>query len=317
MPKVSVIIPSYNCSTYLERALRSALKQTYTDLEIVVADDGSTDETAEIVARYPSVRYVYQRNSGLPSARNLAVSRSSGAYLAYLDADDMWYPHKLQQQVAFLDQHKECGMVHSDLTFVDEQDRPITLEWHFDNRGAVHQGDCLMGLLNNCLIQVPTVVERRSCFEETSGFDERFGRVEDYLHWLQLAMNGHHIGYISAPLAFYRWRAGSLSKNHAAMAEATIRMFKILIEEHELLEKIGTTGEKIVQDRIAGLRRAIPGHLRQQGRSDLARHHALALVKDFPADPVSYRELLKSSLPSPILAAARRVRALLAEMKTT
>jgi glycosyltransferase involved in cell wall biosynthesis len=115
MPRVSVIIPTFNCARFLGRAIETALTQTYRDYELIVVDDGSTDETREVVASFGSkLRYLYQPNGGVYSARNLALSSANGELVAYLDADDMWYPHKLDTQVAFLDAHKECGLVHSD-----------------------------------------------------------------------------------------------------------------------------------------------------------------------------------------------------------
>ena len=135
MPRVSVIIPTFNCARFLERAMQSVFAQTYVDYEMIVVDDGSTDETKDLIAcRGEKLQYLYQTNRGLPSARNLGVSKSSGEFLAYLDADDMWYPHKLERQVAYLDSHPECGFVHSDLTLVDEKDLVISPDWYQERR---------------------------------------------------------------------------------------------------------------------------------------------------------------------------------------
>ena len=99
MPRVSVVIPTYNCAKFLGRTIDSALRQTYRDFEIIVVDDGSTDGTQALVAAYEeSVRYVYQTNQGASAARNAALSRASGEFIAYLDADDLWRPDKLSRQ---------------------------------------------------------------------------------------------------------------------------------------------------------------------------------------------------------------------------
>ncbi|MBJ6727095.1 glycosyltransferase [Geomesophilobacter sediminis] len=306
MPKVSVIIPTYNCGQFIGKALDSVLKQTFLDYEIIVMDDGSTDATASIVANYQSVRYFYQINRGLPAARNAAVSRANGEYLAYLDADDLWYPEKLRQQVSFLDATPRCGIVHADLTYVDENDAPFIPLWHHQKRGAGQQGECLEDLLHNCLIQVPTVMERHACFDQTGGFDERFRRVEDYLHWIHVALRGHQFGYIDRPLAMYRWRSGSLSKNSAAMLKATVQMFQVLMEETDLNRN--SDASDIVAKRIAMLKRLMPGALRREGDYRLARQTALKLLLDFPKELNSYVELFKSSLPEPLLLAARKMR---------
>ena len=114
MPRVSVVVPTYNCARFLGRTIDSALRQTYRDFEIIVVDDGSTDGTQALIAAYEeSVRYVYQTNQGASAARNAALSRASGEFIAYLDADDLWRPDKVIRQVEFLDAHSTCGFVHT------------------------------------------------------------------------------------------------------------------------------------------------------------------------------------------------------------
>lgn len=311
MPRVSVITPTYNCAQFLERAMQSVFAQTYVDYEIIVVDDGSTDETQDLIARWDGeMHYVYQSNHGLSSARNLGVSKASGEFIAYLDADDMWYPHKLEQQVAFLDNYPECGFVHSDLTVVDENDRVMFPDWIQEARRSAPRGFCVTDLLHNCHIQVPTVVERRTCYDRIGGFDERLRRVEDYLHWIQIVLNGHAVGYIDEPLAMYRWRTGSLSRNQAAMAEAMIQMFRILIEENALLERLGPAAEEVVRRRVAKLERGLASQYRWQGHNDLAWRQAAALIRESPRDIGLYVELMKASVPVSLTRALRRLREL-------
>lgn len=103
MPRVSVVMPSYNCAQYLAEAVDSALAQTYRDFEIVVVDDGSKDNTEEVARRYGSkIQYIKQENRGLPGARNTGIRASSGEYIALLDADDSWFPEKLARQIPSL-----------------------------------------------------------------------------------------------------------------------------------------------------------------------------------------------------------------------
>lgn len=312
MPRVSVIIPAFNCAQYLGRALQSAFAQTYLDYEVIVVNDGSTDETQDLVARWEDkIRYVYQQNRGPASARNLGIAKASGEFLAYLDADDMWYPHKLEGQVAFLDNHPECGFVHSDLTIVDENDRVIFPAWVQEMRRSAPRGFCVMDLLHHCHIQGGvTVVERRTCYDRTGGFDERLRRAEDYLHWVQVALDGHAVGYIDEPLAMYRWRTGSLSKNQAATLEAMLQVFRILVEENLLLERLGPVAEEVVRCRVAALQRSLPYHYRRQGRNDLARRQAAALIWESPRDASSYVELMKSYVPVSLARTLRRLREL-------
>ena len=166
MPRVSITIPTFNCARFLGRAIDTALAQTYADYEIIVVDDGSTDDTREVLARFgDKIRYVYQPNGGLSSARNLALSHAGGELIAYLDADDMWYPHRLEAQVAFLDAHQECGFVHSDVTIIDEADRVVHQRFNAETRREVPEGYCTLNLLRRCHVQIPTVLERRGCIE--------------------------------------------------------------------------------------------------------------------------------------------------------
>jgi glycosyltransferase involved in cell wall biosynthesis len=311
MPRVSIIIPTFNCARFLGQALQSVFEQTYADYEIVVVDDGSTDGTRELLAPLSDkIHYVYQSNRGLPSARNVGVSKSSGEFLAYLDADDKWYPRKLEHQVAFMDVHPECGLVHSDLTLMDEDDRLIFPDWYRKSKGSHANGFCVMELLQECFIQVPTVIERRICFDRVGGFDERFRRLEDYLHWLQIVLDGYAVGYVDEPLAMYRLRTGSLTGNQAAMAEATIEMFRVLVEENALSERLGSAAEELVRSRVAALRGKLPYYYRQQGRNDLARQTSTTLIRQSPGDLHQYVELMKSCVPQSLARALRGFREL-------
>ena len=309
MPRVSVITPTFNCAPFLERALQSMVDQTYDDYEIIVVDDGSTDETPELIERWQGkIIYLSQSNAGPSAARNLGVARSQGEFIAYLDADDMWYPGKLEQQVAFLDRHQECGLVHSDLHIIDEQDRFIMKEWHLSRRNAAVRGHCLSELVNGCAIQVPTVLERRSCHDRAGGFDVRFRQSEDYLHWIRAVLNGYTIGYIDEPLAMYRWRSGSLSKNQVEMIESMIRMFELLVQEHALLQGQGPEADG-VRKRIDQLRCSLPYQYRQQGRRTAARRQAASLIGTYPCSTGLYLEYLKACVPLPMVSLLHRLRA--------
>ncbi|MCS6319465.1 MAG: glycosyltransferase family 2 protein, partial [Nitrospira sp.] len=117
MPRVSVVIPTYNCARFLGQTIDSALRQAYRDFEIIVVDDGSTDDTQQVVAGYgKTIRYVYQANQGASAARNVALSIASGEFIAYLVADDLWIADKLSRQVEYLDAHPACGFLHTEVS---------------------------------------------------------------------------------------------------------------------------------------------------------------------------------------------------------
>ena len=298
MPRVSVITPTFNCAGFLDRAIASALGQTYTDYEVIIADDGSTDDTRDVLARFGTkVRYFFQPNGGLSSARNLALSKASGEFLAYLDADDMWYPHKLESQVAFLDAHGECGLVHSDVTIIDESDQVIHRRFNQEAGRKVPSGYCLADLLQRCHIQIPTVLERRDNIELTGAFDERLKSLEDYLHWILVAMEGLAFGYIDEPLAMYRRRAGSLSSNHRGMVEARATMLEMLLREKHLPLRCGQEATEIVREHLFNVQRELAYLDRIDGRMNAARRRLIGLARESPLRTGLYVDLAKCFFP--------------------
>jgi glycosyltransferase involved in cell wall biosynthesis len=311
MPRVSIITPTFNCGAFIERTLNSVMAQSFRDYEVIVVDDGSTDGTGELLAPWRDrINYFYQPNGGLAHARNVAVSRSRGALLAYLDSDDLWHPHKLQRQVEFMDSHPECGLVHTELTIIDDDDRIIMDRWYAGSGYVPARGTRLIDFINDNNMQVPSVMERRECYEEVGGFDERFRRLEDYLHWFRVVLLGRSVGYIDEPLALYRRRSGSLSRNQAAMHQALIDMFRVLVEEHGLRERLDEAAAAALQRRVDSARRGLPYHLRQQGREDLARRECWGLIRSAPYELAHYLELLKSCIPNSLVQRLRRPRTL-------
>jgi glycosyltransferase involved in cell wall biosynthesis len=303
MPRVSVIIPTFNCARFLGRALKSVYEQIYADYEVIVADDGSTDETRQVVSPYDGrITYLYQANRGMSSARNLALSKANGEFIAFLDADDMWYPSKLDRQVAFLDTHRECGLVHSDVTVIDEMDRVLHHRFNRETRREVPQGHCAMFLLRHCHIQVPSVVERRDCLEKTGLFEERLKGVEDYFQWISVAMNGFALGYIDEALAMYRWTPGSISSSKRRMSEGLLMMFEILLHEKPLAAHCGEEAVAIVRRRIYDLQRELAYLDRVEGRTQQARRRLLSLISDRPLDCALYVDLVKSCVPTALAA---------------
>lgn len=192
MPRVSVCIPAYNHAAFVRQSLESVLAQTFGDFEIVVTDDGSTDETADVIAGVSDPRIKFRRfpaNRGACVALNDAVRRSSGEYVAILNSDDAFLPRKLETQVAFLDAHPEVGAVFAYPAFIDEADRPIEIT---DSRRVFEQSnrsqaDWLRYFFysGNCLCH-PTVLVRRVCYERVGLYDERLAQLPDFEQWVRL-----------------------------------------------------------------------------------------------------------------------------------
>jgi glycosyltransferase involved in cell wall biosynthesis len=200
MPKVSVIIPTYNRGELLRSAIESALEQTFTDLEIIVSDDKSTDNTLDVVRYFADERIKYKLNHGKkgPSAtRNTAIMASKGDYIAFLDDDDVWFPDKLQKQVDLLDhcQPNICG-VYSNRLFLDKMSGKV----FSDNPGTDQvKGNLLHQLIIKSPIHTSTAVIKKRCLDEIGLFDETISYMEDLDLWIRLSVNWD-FEYIPKPL---------------------------------------------------------------------------------------------------------------------
>lgn len=307
MPRVSIIIPTYNCARYIGRALDSVCAQTYKDYEILLVDDGSTDDTKDVVMQYGrKVAYLYQQNRGVSAARNHAISKASGELLAYLDADDMWYSEKLERQVAFLDAHQECGMLHSEISVINEQDEILHVRFNEETKRPVPQGYCLLELLKRSHIQTLTVVERRKCFDRAGVFDERLPIAQDYLHWIMIAAEGYGVGYLAEPLGKYRWRTGSLMGSPTRLLQDYVRICDILLQEKQFASQHGEEAAAILRNNLFRVQRNLAYLDRIEGRRVDSLRRILYLTKDWPGHTELYMDLVKACIP-PLLEAKLRI----------
>lgn len=213
VPKVDVIIPAYNAGRYLTAALDSVFAQSFQDWRIVLVNDGSTDNTAQIAEDYaarlgPRMRVVHQKNRGLPAARNAAIQASDGDLLALLDADDIWLPHRLEESVRLMESRPEVGLSYGLITRIDADGNHR--ETFLGNRHAA-EGRVASALYQRLIeIPCPTVTFRRSCVEEVGGFDETMRATEDRDLWLRIAFR-HAVGVIPKVIAYYRTSPSSMS----------------------------------------------------------------------------------------------------------
>lgn len=197
-PLVSVVVPTHNYGRFLARAIDSALAQDLSALEVLVVDDGSTDGTAEGMARYtgePRVRYLAQSHGGVSKARNAGILAARGRYVALLDADDLWPRRdKLSLQAGFLETHPEVGWIFSDVSLVGpgEDERPYLwrLGWYSEESSAPRTVPLTLAELWWDRFGVPTssVVARRGCLLEAGGFDESLAMWEDLDLWIRLQL---------------------------------------------------------------------------------------------------------------------------------
>ena len=236
MPKVSVIIPTYNRVELLRFAIESVLEQTFTNFEIIVSDDKSTDNTRDVVGDFSDERIKYILNEGKkgPSgARNTAILASAGEYIAFLDDDDKWLPEKLQKQVDMLDDSRLniCGVYTKSLKKDILTGKIISPNPETDKV----RGNLLYQLIIKSPIHTPTVLVRKSCLEEVGLFDENMSYMEDLDLWIRLSMNWD-FEYISSPLAeVYVHGIAHLSRNlvvQTAGREKLLRKYKHLFRKN-------------------------------------------------------------------------------------
>lgn len=203
MPKVSVIIPTYNREKYLPEAIDSVLNQTFQDFELIIVDDGSTDNTKEILKPYLSkIRYIYQKNKGPSAARNTGIRYSTGEWIAFLDADDIWLLYKLKLQVKYLEEHPDIALVYADLGVFNEKG-VIEKNHYLSRKISRPTGYIFQELVMRPLISTITVMVRKSIFDTVGLFSEDLLIGEDYELWLRIAKN-YKIGYLPKVVAMYR-----------------------------------------------------------------------------------------------------------------
>lgn len=227
---VSIIIPAYNQAGYLGAAIQSALGQSYGDVEVIVVDDGSTDNTRAVVEQMadPRLRYVYQENRGLSAARNTGIRQARGAYLSYLDSDDLFLPEKLALLLAVMAERPEVGLAAGQARPIDEAggqagalfDRPLPA----DERDL---------LLHNPL-HVGSVLVRRSWQERAGFFDESLRSYEDWDMWLRLARLGCPMAWVAQPVSLYRFHAAQMTRDGSQMTTATFAVLDKVFAGPEL-----------------------------------------------------------------------------------
>jgi glycosyltransferase involved in cell wall biosynthesis len=225
-PLVSVIVPAYNASATIERTLRSVLAQTYSQLEIIVMDDGSIDETAAIVERVgredPRIILLRQPNQGVATARNVSIARARGEFIAPIDADDIWHPHKIEKQVAVIKEGGErIGLVYCNSRYIDEDDIIVSQ----DGPHAIPRGDVFARLvLSNFVGNASSPLVRRRCLLEVGAYDASLrGRLaqgcEDLKVYLAIAERWE-FDLVPEHLVGYRTTKGGMHQNHGSMARS-------------------------------------------------------------------------------------------------
>jgi glycosyltransferase involved in cell wall biosynthesis len=217
-PLVSVVIPTYNRAGLLAEAIETVLQQTHQHFEIIVVDDESTDNTAEVANRY-HVRYIFQKNQGVSAARNTGILASKGEFIALLDSDDRFFPGALASGLRVLQQHPECMLATGDFSFMSQDGK-----WMRPSRKPFIKGDYYTNLLRSNFIEMTaTCLFRREVFDRIGLFDPSLGGGEDYDLYLRIVREFPIICHPTV-VAEYRSHQVSLSKRGDLMLRDTMRV---------------------------------------------------------------------------------------------
>jgi glycosyltransferase involved in cell wall biosynthesis len=286
--RVSVIIAVYNGAATISRALQSVFDQTFSDFEIVVVDDGSTDDTASMLSRYGDrIRVITQRNRGLSAARNAGVRASRGEYLAFLDDDDEWMPTKLARCVPIFDAEPGCALVYSFALRVDPQ---VLATPSPEARPDGAESPTLNDMLANLWHVVPSqFMVRRDVFERCGGFHERFTTSCEDLYFL---LNAREHGHFRCVPEFLLRKETRPLYPKSLEREPECDLFVELVRR-----RYGASADGLIdgfrRSRVKVLRH-LGGILIDQGRPDDARRCLARVLHYEPASPKAYYRYLKT-----------------------
>jgi glycosyltransferase involved in cell wall biosynthesis len=283
MPRVSVILPTYNRAYILPEAVESVLQQTFSDFELIIADDGSTDETAQMVRRFrdPRIRFLRnEKNRGVAAARNHALGPARGEFVAFLDSDDVWMPQKLEVSVMFLEEHAEVGGVFSDLVLLRGTERfqsMVRMYPSFARRLQERQGEgfiifpqraIYVCLLEEMPVKLQATTMRLDRVRSIALFDELWRSGEDWEFLLRFTRS-NSLGYIDHPLTTQRTMPDSTVGQHKKLGSQCL--MDLLIREKRRLR-----GDRLA---LAAVRRGIASHAKDLGWHYLAEGDRLNAFK--------------------------------------
>lgn len=223
MPKLTVIMPAYNAAPYLREAIDSILSQTFTDFEFIIIDDGSTDNTRDIVDSYDDVRIIKQfniKNIGVAACLNKGVALASGEYIARMDADDVSMPRRFEKQVSFLNAHQDVSVVAVKAVLIDASGRESGY-WSQDQLTTNNNQVREMLAKRNCIVH-PAVMLRRVVLQKY-GYNENQSTTEDYDLWLRMAADNHKIEKIDSLLLKYRIHKDSITVKSNCSADSVFK----------------------------------------------------------------------------------------------
>lgn len=272
--RCSVVVPAYNSSRWIERTVASALAQTLPDIEVIVVDDGSTDDTADRLSAFGDrLTLIRQANAGVAAARNAGAARATGGHIAFLDSDDVWSPDKLERQVALFDEDPDVVLVHCGVREIDENDLPITGQVLRGTTGDVHR---------DLVLQRSAIrgggsgaVFARWAFDAVGGFDPRFSTSADWHLWLRITRLGP-VAMVPEPLLDYRIHGSSMHMDVMAEARDMFLGLREAIADDPIAATVGNRA-------LARFHRTMAGGFWNEKKRALSIRHAVAAILREPS----------------------------------
>ncbi len=247
-PLVSVIIPAFNAEKHLAETLESLRAQTFSDFEAIIVDDGSTDRTAAVAQAYvegdPRFRLFRQKNAGVAGARNAALAQAKGQWIAFLDADDVWMPEKLEVQSKIAREQPEVDFIFSNY-FIWNGSKDI--EQRYLSAKKLPTGDPLVRLISYNLFGISSVLVKRSLLDKVGVFDQSLAPAEDWDLWLRMAEKGFNPFGVFIPLLRYRVWSGNASGNSLRMAATNIRVLEKGLARNQNNTRVSSAYQKALR----------------------------------------------------------------------
>ncbi len=235
MTIVSVIIPAYNCDRYIKDAIASVFAQTYTDYELIIVDDGSTDDTAQIIKSYGDrINYIYQSNQGVAQARNTGLAAAKGKYIAFLDQDDFFYPQKLASQVELMEQKPHLGMIGSGWDIVNSQGKALDTVRPWSESRELDIQDIIVWKP----VFLGAMLFSHAWLKQTYGFDPRLEQTPDVDLVLRLAAIGCPAYWMKDGTVAYRQHESNASGNTLLQAQELNSMLERFFSDSKLQPQV-------------------------------------------------------------------------------
>ena len=261
VPAVSVILPAYNCEKFIGKAIQSVLQQTFKDFELIIINDGSTDNTESIIHTFIDQRIVYLKNpenKGLIYSLNRAISLAQGKYISRMDADDICLPERLEKQKIFLDQNNDIAVVACTIDLINDKEEKTGI-WELD-RQTITPEQIKKAMLNQNCIAHPTVMIRSEIIKKMK-YKMYQKNIEDYDLWLRILSRGYKIAKLDAPLLLYRIHDASITTIHLKKINPFFKHFIMKIKFLDRFSHISWFAVSVfgsaVMDLIKGVAKSI------------------------------------------------------------